>query len=121
MLRSEEQVLLVKERREDGSTFWTLPGGGVEPGESLKGCLRRELLEELLCYPSIGPPVARCLYRHRTMSDTVTLYSVFAGEPVAEPTPRLEEGVVACGWYSPADLPEGLLPPFRRVLLADTD
>ncbi|MQA25664.1 MAG: NUDIX domain-containing protein [Micromonosporaceae bacterium] len=28
--------------RHDGHEYWTLPGGGVEPGETLESAVRRE-------------------------------------------------------------------------------
>jgi 8-oxo-dGTP diphosphatase len=46
------RVLMVREfnrgpsGRHDGLEFWTLPGGGVEPGESDEDALRREVWEE---------------------------------------------------------------------------
>ena len=36
-------VLVVKE----GQDFWSLPGGGIEHGESAKDCLIREIKEEI--------------------------------------------------------------------------
>jgi ADP-ribose pyrophosphatase YjhB (NUDIX family) len=40
------RVLLVAVDMGDGSTYWNLPGGGLEPGESLAACLVREVAEE---------------------------------------------------------------------------
>ncbi len=40
---SEGKVLVVKENHD----FWSLPGGGLEHGESAKECLMREIEEEL--------------------------------------------------------------------------
>jgi 8-oxo-dGTP diphosphatase len=71
----DDRVLMVRERnrgpegRHDGVEFWTLPGGGVEPGESDEDAVRREVREEVglhvrtlrpvfgFAYPS-GPSVA---------------------------------------------------------------
>ena len=37
------KILVVKE----GQDFWSLPGGGLEHGESTKDCLQREINEEI--------------------------------------------------------------------------
>ncbi|MBI2933653.1 MAG: NUDIX hydrolase [Planctomycetes bacterium] len=39
----ESRILLV---RHHGHSFWILPGGKLEDGETLAGCAERELLEE---------------------------------------------------------------------------
>jgi ADP-ribose pyrophosphatase YjhB (NUDIX family) len=46
MLRREDRILLC--RHEKGAkTYWLLPGGGVNSGESLTSALHRELAEEI--------------------------------------------------------------------------
>lgn len=40
------KVLLVKRRFEPSAGYWSLPGGHVEPGETLEEAVLRELLEE---------------------------------------------------------------------------
>lgn len=45
LLVEGDALLLAKHKRE-GRIYWVLPGGGLEPGESLTGCLRREMEEE---------------------------------------------------------------------------
>lgn len=116
LVSDSTEVLLVEERREDGSTFWSLPGGGVEPGESLRAGVRRELAEELQCRSTVGGLVGRCLYRHRSIPETVTLYSVFAAQPLTTPEVNHDEGIIAYRWCDPADPPRGLLEPFHHVL-----
>jgi 8-oxo-dGTP diphosphatase len=46
VLKHREELLLVQHRKE-GRSYWLLPGGGVQLGETLKACLEREFLEEL--------------------------------------------------------------------------
>jgi ADP-ribose pyrophosphatase YjhB (NUDIX family) len=40
-----EEILLIRHRR-DARHYWVLPGGGLEPGESLTACGSREVREE---------------------------------------------------------------------------
>lgn len=53
----DDQVLLVKNKHLDGpdNEYWSLPGGGVEEGESLKQALEREMLEETGVKSKVGP------------------------------------------------------------------
>ncbi|GJD58883.1 RNA pyrophosphohydrolase [Methylobacterium dankookense] len=41
-------------------TFWFMPGGGLEPGESHVEACRRELQEEIGREAEIGPQIAAC-------------------------------------------------------------
>jgi len=47
MLRPDRRILLAR-YVEPGTGFqvWTMPGGGIEPGEGRVACIRREVLEE---------------------------------------------------------------------------
>lgn len=42
----QEQLLLVRRGRGPGQGFWSVPGGRVEPGESLAAAVEREVHEE---------------------------------------------------------------------------
>lgn len=116
MVWADDKVLLVEERRADGSTFWTLPGGGVTIGESPADCLRREVAEELHSRITLQRPVTACTYRHSSDPGLATTYVVFAGRLTDPPVPAWQEGVIDARWVPSDDPPETTLAPFRRVL-----
>lgn len=109
-------VLLIEERRADGSTFWTLPGGGVKPQESLQDGLRRELREELRCVAHVSDDVGRCRYRHVTRPSVVTHYTIFSGTLVTSPDPNPDEGILNHEWVDPDNLPVKVLHPFGQIV-----
>jgi len=39
-------LLLVRHKKPDRESYWVLPGGRLEPGETIPKCAERELLEE---------------------------------------------------------------------------
>src|SRR5215471_8509935 len=43
---TEAEMIVLGACDVDGERYWTLLGGGVEPGETLEGCLVREVMEE---------------------------------------------------------------------------
>lgn len=46
LIEADGRLLLVQNRRRDGSLDWTTPGGVVDPGETLIDGLTREVAEE---------------------------------------------------------------------------
>ena len=43
----DHHILLIRHREnESGRSYWILPGGGIEPGETEEDCVRREIKEE---------------------------------------------------------------------------
>jgi 8-oxo-dGTP diphosphatase len=79
-------VLMVRERnrgpsgRHDGLEFWTLPGGGVEAGESDDDAVRREVREEV----GLHVMSSRRLFEFSYPSGHTTVYAVEVEH--AEPT-----------------------------------
>lgn len=53
LLNDENEVLLSDENR-FGRKFTKFPGGGLEQGEGLKACLKREFMEELQIKVEVG-------------------------------------------------------------------
>lgn len=115
LVRSGGRVLLVRERRVDGSMFWSLPGGGLEADESLPECLRREISEEIQCRSTVKGVVGSCTYCH-TSRPTTTVYVVFETVLETEPEPNPGEAIVECAWVDPTDLPMPTLDPMKDVV-----
>lgn len=114
LLTSGDEVLVVREAHADGTAFWTLPGGGLHPGETFEDCLRREVAEELRCRIRIDGLATLCGYDHRSRPDR-SLYAVFRGTVRSNPVPSRDEGISAAEWVPRNDPPAGLLSPFRRL------
>jgi 8-oxo-dGTP pyrophosphatase MutT (NUDIX family) len=103
VIDAEGRVFLVKHSYVVG---WHLPGGGVEPGETLATALARELREEGNIELS-APPVLFAVYFNRRVSrrDHVALYVVRSFHQAAPPQPNNE--IVEHGFFAPDFLPEG--------------
>ncbi len=109
----EGRVFLVRHSYTPG---WYLPGGGVERGETMADALDRELGEEAGIRLT-APPVFFGLYLNRRVSprDHVALYVCRDwSQPVPPRVPNLE--IVACGFFAPDALPEGVTEGTSRRL-----
>ncbi|MGV8121120.1 MAG: NUDIX domain-containing protein [Candidatus Xenobiia bacterium LiM19] len=53
VLLRDSKILMV-EHQKDGKTYWLLPGGGLNYGEKIEECARREIKEETNLDISIG-------------------------------------------------------------------
>ncbi len=68
----EEQQILMVELHTPSRTFWTLPGGGVESGETKEQAVVREVLEETYLHVT----VERQLYEISIDQGTETCFLV---------------------------------------------
>ena len=78
--------------------FWELPGGKVEPGESLAHALQRELEEELGLQASVGSEIARTIYHYDRGTIELIAFSTKLANDVCR---MLVHDVVA--WFEPSE------------------
>jgi 8-oxo-dGTP diphosphatase len=112
---NEGRILLLQHVREHGN-YWVLPGGGVDPGESVEDALMREIREEL----GVGSEVERLAaigelilpYRH-----VVDFFFLGKLEKNSGFKIKYEEGIGDARWFSVGEVGDlNLLPPEIKVL-----
>ena len=108
----EGEVLAARRRPELArGGLWEFPGGKVEPGETGRQALRRELWEELGVEASVGDEVARSTDVSRDVEITLVLYEAsLHGQPQAV-------DVEVIRWFHLDELDELPMPPADRPLV----
>jgi ADP-ribose pyrophosphatase YjhB (NUDIX family) len=103
------RIFLVKHTYVRG---WHLPGGGVEPGETLLDALARELKEEGNI-DLLAPPALHAVYFNTRVSrrDHVALFVIGAFRQPAPPVPDRE--IMAHGFFATDALPEDTVASVR--------
>ena len=103
VIERDGRILICQRSRDDSHPLkWEFPGGKVEPGESPRAALERELEEELAIQAHIGGEITRLTHRYPGRSPFRLLFyrvSRFSGEPVN----RTFEQML---WEEPARLPQ---------------
>jgi len=103
VIERDGRILICRRSREDSHPLkWEFPGGKVEPGESPRAALERELEEELAIQARIGSEITRLTHRYPGRSPFRLLFyrvSGFSGEPVN----RVFDQIL---WEEPARLPQ---------------
>jgi ADP-ribose pyrophosphatase YjhB (NUDIX family) len=110
------RVLMVRQQRAYG-VHWELPGGYVEPGETLEQTAAREVLEETGVMVEVGSMVGTLVWE-RESDRRRNIIAWFQADPVdADPRPRpqVEEDISAAEFVDPAAL-TGVHPLEQPVL-----
>src|SRR5690348_5338094 len=108
VIERDGRVLLAR-RRDIG--WWNLPGGGVEPGESITEGLQRELREEIGAEAEI---VRLAGVYSKPQKSEVVLVLLCRLPADHESTLRTTEEVSELGWFAGSELPPDTLPKHRQ-------
>jgi ADP-ribose pyrophosphatase YjhB (NUDIX family) len=113
VIGSDRRLLLVKHSYVSG---WHLPGGGVEPGETMLDALIRELREEANVEPT-RPPVLHGIFLNERLSrrDHVAVFVVQDFRQIAAPEPNYE--IIAHGFFALEDLPNDTTAATRARII----
>jgi ADP-ribose pyrophosphatase YjhB (NUDIX family) len=107
-------ALLLMQRSDNGS--WGLPGGYVEPGESVSAAVAREVLEETGVRIEPGRLVgvysdpARQVITYGDGRRVQSVNLCFEARPVATEQPTTPDETLATGYFAPGALPEPFVP-----------
>lgn len=99
-------LLLIQHRdHTDGRTYWVVPGGGIESGETEEECVAREALEET----NLKVEVVKFLFGQLAEADSIYerrktyLCTAPSGDPAPGYEPELEASsrysIHAVGWF----------------------
>lgn len=108
--------ILISQRPADGllGGLWEFPGGKVEPGETLKRCVAREIREELGIRVRVGEQLAEV--DHAYSHFTITLHA-FECRFVSGTPKKL--GVADFRWVRPEELQEFPFPAANQPIIRE--
>ncbi|QFR34114.1 NUDIX hydrolase [Ancylobacter sp. TS-1] len=116
----EGRLLLARRGKAPSRGLWTLPGGRVEPGETLADAAAREVMEEVgIDCAILGVAGALDIIQHDASGALAAHFVVVshaarwvAGEPAVGPE------AAEVGWFDPAELPDETTPGLAGIVAA---
>lgn len=114
----KDNILLV-EQNVDNTRNWSLPGGGLDEGETLEEGIIRELIEETGVKIKVKELLYLCDYiRHDRHVVHMTFLAEAPNDEIGETTPGLDENPIKSIAYVPVDEIEtyGFSKKFKKLV-----
>ena len=109
MIRDDQILLITHREHATGRTYWVIPGGGLEPGETPEQCARREMQEET----GLDVRVERLLFDEEEARGEMRwrkltfLCEILSGDPQPgyepEPEASARYSITSVGWFDLRD------------------
>lgn len=109
IIRDHQILLITHLERDTGRSYWIIPGGGLEPGETPEQCTRREMQEET----GLEVQVVRLLFEEEGVRGNVDwckltyLCEILSGDPrpgyEPEPEANAQYTISSVGWFDLRD------------------
>jgi len=94
VILKDDQILMVK-ISDQGRSWWCLPGGTIEPGETPEQAIARELSEE----PNLIASPSRRIYESQLPDEPRIDYGILVDLPPGDPSIGIDRAVVAWAWF----------------------
>ena len=120
VIRDQSGRILLEKRRDCG--VWGLPGGRVEPGESVMEAAEREIKEETGLFIHVTGLIGVYSDPHERIvtypdnGDVVHLVDIVLDARIVSGTLTCSEESEELRFFDPAALPSEVVPPTRRPL-----
>ncbi len=115
----QKKILLVKRKNPPGAGLWSIPGGKLKFGESLKQTAEREVFEETGIKIKAGDPVYTFEVIERDEQGLVRFHYVIIDllAKYLSGTPQAADDAQDCGWFSKQELERIALSPYTKELI----
>lgn len=110
------KLLLIRRKRSPEAGFWSLPGGKVDPFETIADAARREIDEELGI--TLGALRLLCVVDHMADDEHWVAPTFLAEAFVGEPAIREPEKHSEMGWFGLQALPSPLAQSVEAAVAA---
>jgi len=114
LVRDEEGRILLLRHTYRRRKPWGIPGGGLQPGETLEECLRREIEEEAGIKVEVERLLSAGAHLDRKLVETIFACKPLPGETLACFKPNAE--IAEARFFHPHDFPEGIPPGMRDLI-----